>query len=107
MRQGEHKRLLRQCAQEGDKCACLHPRIDHKGAFPALNQIKGLRMRIIDMINAVGNRLDPVAIFCCFDEFTFYGKSPFWLKMQKRLRCADAPYTDQCDRFLINRSSSA
>ena len=107
MRQGEHKRLLRQCAQDGGKCARLHPRIDHKGAFPALNQIKGLRMRIIDMINAVGNRLDPVAILCGFDRFTFYGKSPFSPKMQKRLRCADAPYADQCDRFLINRSSSA
>jgi hypothetical protein len=29
------------------------------------------------MINAVGNRLDPVAILCGFDRFTFYGKSPF------------------------------
>lgn len=34
-------------------------------------------MCIIDMIDAVGNRLDPVAIFCGFDRFAFYGKSPF------------------------------
>ena len=35
------------------------------------------------------------------------GVGPGAPKMQKRLRCADAPYADQCDRFLINRSSSA
>ena len=77
MCQGEHERPLCQRAQHGRKRPSLHARIDYQGAFLSLNEIKRLRVCIIDMIDAVGNRLDPVAMFCDFDRFAFYGKSPF------------------------------
>ena len=65
MRQGEHERFLRQRAQHRRKRPRLHPRIDHQSTILPLNEVKGLRMCIINVPYPLRDRFDPVAKCCC------------------------------------------